>query len=89
MNEEQEKKTKHSILSGNWRVCSSLDKEQIKVVIDEATWWQVLVEQGAWMTPPAVAGFQAFETTGEAGHPRHLDRTERAGDNSGRSEETM
>ncbi|EGV95366.1 Poly(A)-specific ribonuclease PARN-like domain-containing protein 1 [Cricetulus griseus] len=33
MNEEQE--IKESILRGNWRVGSSLDKDQIKVVIDK------------------------------------------------------
>ncbi|XP_012306686.2 poly(A)-specific ribonuclease PNLDC1 isoform X4 [Aotus nancymaae] len=61
MNEEQEKKIRHDILSGNWRVRSSLDKDQIKVVIDEVTRWLDLAEEGDWMTLPGIAGFQAFE----------------------------
>ncbi|XP_037376577.1 poly(A)-specific ribonuclease PNLDC1 isoform X1 [Talpa occidentalis] len=61
MNEEQEKKMKHSILTGNWRVRSSLDKDQIKVVIDEVTRWLDLAEEGDWMTLPGISGFQAFE----------------------------
>ncbi|XP_034525296.1 poly(A)-specific ribonuclease PNLDC1 isoform X2 [Ailuropoda melanoleuca] len=61
MNEEQEKKIKHNILTGNWRVRSSLDKDQIKVVIDEVTRWLDSAEEGDWMTLPGIAGFQAFE----------------------------
>ncbi|XP_060473019.1 poly(A)-specific ribonuclease PNLDC1 isoform X1 [Panthera onca] len=61
MNEEQEKKIKHNILTGNWKVRSSLDKDQIKVVIDEVTRWLDLAEEGDWMTLPGIAGFQAFE----------------------------
>lgn len=61
MNEEQKKNIKHNILIGNWRVCNSLDKDWIKVVIDEVTWWLDLVEEGNWMTLPGIAGFQAFE----------------------------
>ncbi|XP_029799124.1 poly(A)-specific ribonuclease PNLDC1 [Suricata suricatta] len=61
MNEEQEKKIKHNILTGSWKVRSSLDKDQIKVVIDEVTRWQDLAEEGDWMTLPGIAGFQAFE----------------------------
>ncbi|XP_060061044.1 poly(A)-specific ribonuclease PNLDC1 isoform X2 [Erinaceus europaeus] len=61
MNEEQEKKVKHNILTGNWRVRSSLDKDQIKVVIDEVTRWLDLAEEGDWMTLPGITGFQAFE----------------------------
>ncbi|KAJ8797162.1 hypothetical protein J1605_017390 [Eschrichtius robustus] len=61
MNEEQEKKIKHNILTGNWRVRSSLDKDQIKVVIDEVTRWLDLAEEGDWMTLPGITGFQAFE----------------------------
>ncbi|KAK2114629.1 Poly(A)-specific ribonuclease pnldc1 [Saguinus oedipus] len=61
MNEEQEKKIRHDILSGNWRVRSSLDKDQIKVVIDEVTRWLDLAKEGDWMTLPGIAGFQAFE----------------------------
>ncbi|XP_038195175.2 poly(A)-specific ribonuclease PNLDC1 [Arvicola amphibius] len=61
MNEEQEKKIKHSILRGNWRVRSSLDKDQIKVVIDKVTQWLDLAEEGDQMTLPGIAGFQAFE----------------------------
>ncbi|XP_007943480.1 poly(A)-specific ribonuclease PNLDC1 [Orycteropus afer afer] len=61
MNEEQEKKIKHSILSGNWRVRSSLDKDQIKVVIEEVTRWLDLAEEGDCMTLPGITGFQAFE----------------------------
>ncbi|KAF6115583.1 PARN like, ribonuclease domain containing 1 [Phyllostomus discolor] len=60
MNEEQEKKIKHSILTGNWRVRSSLDKDQIKVVIDEVTRWLALAEEGDCMTLPGITGFQAF-----------------------------
>nr|XP_045015025.1 poly(A)-specific ribonuclease PNLDC1 isoform X2 [Jaculus jaculus] len=51
MNEEQEKKIKHDILRGNWRIRSSLDKDQIKVVIDKVTRW----------LDPAKEGFRAFE----------------------------
>uniref|UniRef100_A0A8D1K3T8 Uncharacterized protein n=1 Tax=Sus scrofa TaxID=9823 RepID=A0A8D1K3T8_PIG len=61
MNEEQEKKIRHNILTGNWRVRSSLDKDQIKVVIDEVTRWLDLAEEGDWMTLPGITGFQAFE----------------------------
>ncbi|XP_058390031.1 poly(A)-specific ribonuclease PNLDC1 isoform X2 [Diceros bicornis minor] len=61
MNEEQEKKIKHNILTGNWSVRSSLDKDQIKVVIDEVTRWLDLADEGDWMTLPGIAGFQAFE----------------------------
>nr|KAF6341859.1 PARN like, ribonuclease domain containing 1 [Myotis myotis] len=61
MNEEQEKQIKHSILTGNWRVRSSLDKDQMKAVIDEVTRWLHLAEEGDWMTLPGIAGFQAFE----------------------------
>ncbi|KAM5228560.1 poly(A)-specific ribonuclease PNLDC1 [Ctenodactylus gundi] len=61
MNEEQEKKVRHSILTGNWRVCSSSDKDQIKVVIDEVTRWLDLAEEGDQITLPGIAGFQAFE----------------------------
>ncbi|XP_023370430.1 poly(A)-specific ribonuclease PNLDC1 [Otolemur garnettii] len=61
MNEEQEKKIKHNILCGNWRVRSALDKDQIKVVIDEVTRWLQLAEEGDWLTLPGIAGFQAFE----------------------------
>ncbi|XP_006868547.1 PREDICTED: poly(A)-specific ribonuclease PARN-like domain-containing protein 1-like [Chrysochloris asiatica] len=61
MNEDQEKKIKHSILSGNWKVRSSLNKDQIKVVIDEVTRWLGLAEDGDCMTLPGITGFQAFE----------------------------
>ncbi|XP_008152874.2 poly(A)-specific ribonuclease PNLDC1 [Eptesicus fuscus] len=61
MNEEQEKQVKHSILTGNWRVRSSLDKDQMKAVIDEVTRWLHLAEEGDWMALPGIAGFQAFE----------------------------
>ncbi|XP_016008213.2 poly(A)-specific ribonuclease PNLDC1 isoform X1 [Rousettus aegyptiacus] len=61
MNEEQEKKIKQNILTGNWKVRSSLDKDQIKVVIHEVTRWLDLAEEGDWMTLPGITGFQAFE----------------------------
>ncbi|XP_024302107.1 poly(A)-specific ribonuclease PNLDC1 isoform X8 [Homo sapiens] len=61
MNEEQEKKIRHDILTGNWRVRSSPDKDQIKVVIDEVTRWLELAKEGDWMTLPGITGFQAFE----------------------------
>ncbi|XP_017708992.1 PREDICTED: poly(A)-specific ribonuclease PARN-like domain-containing protein 1 isoform X2 [Rhinopithecus bieti] len=61
MNEEQEKKIRHDILTGNWRVRSSLDKDQIKAVIDKVTRWLDLAKEGDWMTLPGIAGFQAFE----------------------------
>ncbi|XP_076976882.1 poly(A)-specific ribonuclease PNLDC1 isoform X2 [Tamandua tetradactyla] len=61
MNEEQEKKIKHNILTRNWRVRSSVDKDQIKVVIDEVTRWLDLAEEGDWMTLDGITGFQAFE----------------------------
>ncbi|XP_037673749.1 poly(A)-specific ribonuclease PNLDC1 [Choloepus didactylus] len=61
MNEEQEKKIKHNILTGNWRVRSSLDKDQIKVVIGEVTRWLDLAKEGDWMTLSGITGFQAFE----------------------------
>ena len=37
---------------------SSLDKDQIKVVIDEVTRWLDLAEEGDWMTLPGIAGRQ-------------------------------
>ncbi|XP_075409985.1 poly(A)-specific ribonuclease PNLDC1 [Tenrec ecaudatus] len=61
MNEEQERKMKHSILSGSWRVRSSLDKDQIKLVIDRVTQWLDLAEEGDSMTLSGITGFQAFE----------------------------
>ncbi|XP_057345507.1 poly(A)-specific ribonuclease PNLDC1 isoform X2 [Manis pentadactyla] len=61
MNEEQEKKITHNILTRKWRTHSSLDKDQIKIVIDEVTRWLDLAEEGDWMTLPGIAGFQAFE----------------------------
>ncbi|XP_002715010.1 poly(A)-specific ribonuclease PNLDC1 isoform X1 [Oryctolagus cuniculus] len=61
MNEEQEKKIKQNILAGDWRVRSSLDKDQIKVVIDEVTRWLDPAEEGDSITLPGIAGFQAFE----------------------------
>nr|XP_036881893.1 poly(A)-specific ribonuclease PNLDC1 [Manis javanica] len=61
MNEEQEKKITHNILTRKWRTHSSLDKDQIKVVIDEVTRWLDLAEEGDWMTLPGITGFQAFE----------------------------
>uniref|UniRef100_A0A8D2CXV0 Poly(A)-specific ribonuclease PNLDC1 n=1 Tax=Sciurus vulgaris TaxID=55149 RepID=A0A8D2CXV0_SCIVU len=63
MNEEQEKKIKHNILTGNWRVCSALDKDQIKVVINEVTRWLDLAEEGDRMTLPGIAG-QALPNIG-------------------------
>nr|XP_054348263.1 poly(A)-specific ribonuclease PNLDC1 isoform X5 [Pongo pygmaeus] len=54
MNEEQEKKIRHDILTGNWRVRSSPDKDQIKVVIDEVTRWLDLAKEGDWMTLPGI-----------------------------------
>ncbi|XP_006152306.1 poly(A)-specific ribonuclease PNLDC1 [Tupaia chinensis] len=61
MNEEQEKKIKHNLLTGSWKVRSSLDKDQIKAVIDEVTRWLDQAEEGDWMTLPGITGFQAFE----------------------------
>ncbi|XP_040584230.1 poly(A)-specific ribonuclease PNLDC1 [Mesocricetus auratus] len=61
MNEEQEKKIRQSILRGNWRVRSSLDKDQIKVVIDKVTRWLDLAEEDDRMTLPGIYGFQAVE----------------------------
>uniref|UniRef100_H0VXW2 Poly(A)-specific ribonuclease PNLDC1 n=1 Tax=Cavia porcellus TaxID=10141 RepID=H0VXW2_CAVPO len=61
MNEEQEKKIKHSILTGNWKVRSTLDKDQVKVVIDEVTRWLDLAKEGDQITLPGMAGFRAFE----------------------------
>ncbi|XP_017708993.1 PREDICTED: poly(A)-specific ribonuclease PARN-like domain-containing protein 1 isoform X3 [Rhinopithecus bieti] len=55
MNEEQEKKIRHDILTGNWRVRSSLDKDQIKAVIDKVTRWLDLAKEGDWMTLPGIA----------------------------------
>lgn len=37
-------------------VSSSLDKDQIKVVIDEVTRWLDLAEEGDWMTLPGITG---------------------------------
>lgn len=39
-------------------VFSSLDKDQIKVVIDEVTRWLDLAEEGDRMTLPGIAGRQ-------------------------------
>ena len=39
-------------------IFSSLDKDQIKVVIDEVTRWLDLAEEGDWMTLPDIAGRQ-------------------------------
>ncbi|XP_031793397.1 poly(A)-specific ribonuclease PNLDC1 isoform X3 [Sarcophilus harrisii] len=61
MNEEQEKKIKQDLLTGNWKVRSTLDKDQMKVVIDEVTRWLEMAQEGDWMTLPDITGFQAFE----------------------------
>lgn len=37
-------------------IFSSLDKDQIKVVIDKVTRWLDLAEEGDWMTLPGIAG---------------------------------
>lgn len=39
-------------------IFSSLDKDQIKVVIDEVTRWLDLAEEGDWMTLPGITGRQ-------------------------------
>ena len=39
-------------------IFSSLDKDQIKAVIDEVTRWLVLAEEGDWTTLPGVTGRQ-------------------------------
>lgn len=39
-------------------VSSSLDKDQIKVVIHEVTRWLDLAEEGDWMTLPGITGRQ-------------------------------
>lgn len=41
-------------------IFSSLDKDQIKVVIDEVTRWLDLAEEGDWMTLPGIAGSQGW-----------------------------
>lgn len=41
-------------------IFSSLDKDQIKVVIDEVTRWLDLAEEGDWMTLPGIAGRQGW-----------------------------
>ncbi|XP_006882877.1 PREDICTED: poly(A)-specific ribonuclease PARN-like domain-containing protein 1 [Elephantulus edwardii] len=61
INEEEEKKIKRNILSGNWRVRSSLDKDQIKVVIDKVTRWLHLAKEGDCLTLSGITGFQATE----------------------------
>ncbi|CAH7308359.1 Pnldc1 [Phodopus roborovskii] len=61
MNEEQEKTLRQSIMRENWRVRSSLDKDQIKAVIDKVTRWVYQAEEEDQIILPGISGFQAFE----------------------------
>lgn len=47
-----------SSISTRVALFSSLDKDQIKVVIDEVTRWLDLAEEGDWMTLPGITGRQ-------------------------------
>lgn len=61
-------------------VSSSLDKDQIKVVIHEVTRWLDLAEEGDWMTLPGITGRQEpAPPTGERGG-RSPSHTRRQGD---------
>ncbi|XP_025029810.1 poly(A)-specific ribonuclease PNLDC1 [Python bivittatus] len=60
MNETQEKKLQH-LLSGNWIVQSSFDKDKVKKVIDEVTCWMCSAEEEDSMVLHDMYGFQVIE----------------------------
>ncbi|KAM6462821.1 poly(A)-specific ribonuclease PNLDC1 isoform 1-T1 [Liasis olivaceus] len=60
MNETQEKKLQ-LLLSGNWIVRSSFDKDKVKKVIDEVTCWMCSAEEEDSMVLHDMYGFQVIE----------------------------
>ncbi|XP_059570597.1 poly(A)-specific ribonuclease PNLDC1 isoform X5 [Alligator mississippiensis] len=61
VNEVQEKKLQQELFAGNWKVHSTLDKDRLKVVIDEVTRWVSSAEEGESMVVSDLTGFQIFE----------------------------
>uniref|UniRef100_A0A674HYP6 PARN like ribonuclease domain containing exonuclease 1 n=1 Tax=Terrapene triunguis TaxID=2587831 RepID=A0A674HYP6_9SAUR len=61
MNEVQEKKLQQGLLTGNWKVRSTLDKDKVKKVIDDVTRWVPSAEEGGSMVLHDISGFQIFE----------------------------
>uniref|UniRef100_A0A8C0QKU0 PARN like ribonuclease domain containing exonuclease 1 n=1 Tax=Chelonoidis abingdonii TaxID=106734 RepID=A0A8C0QKU0_CHEAB len=60
-NEVQEKKLQQGLLTGNWKVRSTLDKDKVKKVIDDVTRWVPSAEEGGSMVLHDISGFQIFE----------------------------
>ncbi|XP_067398331.1 poly(A)-specific ribonuclease PNLDC1 isoform X2 [Emydura macquarii macquarii] len=61
MNEVQKKKLQQSLLAGNWKVRSTLDKDKVKKAIDDVTCWLPSAEEGDSMVLHDMSGFQIFE----------------------------
>ncbi|XP_073193933.1 poly(A)-specific ribonuclease PNLDC1 isoform X2 [Lepidochelys kempii] len=61
MNQVQEKKLQQGLLAGNWKVRSTLDKDNVKKVIDDVTCWVPSAEEGDSMVLHNISGFQLFE----------------------------
>ncbi|XP_044864349.1 poly(A)-specific ribonuclease PNLDC1 [Mauremys mutica] len=60
-NEVQEKKLQQGLLTGNWKVRSTLDKDKVKKVIDDVTRWVPSAEEGGSMVLHDISGLQIFE----------------------------
>ncbi|XP_028913883.1 poly(A)-specific ribonuclease PNLDC1 isoform X2 [Ornithorhynchus anatinus] len=60
LNEEQEERIQQALLSGNWKVRRTVDRDQLKAVIGEVTRWLALAQDGDRMTLRGVTGFQVF-----------------------------
>ncbi|XP_053150555.1 poly(A)-specific ribonuclease PNLDC1 isoform X2 [Hemicordylus capensis] len=60
LNETQEKKLQQHILSGNWNA-HSIDRDKLKKVIDEVTFWVSFAEEEDSMVLHDIHGFQMLE----------------------------
>uniref|UniRef100_A0A8D0GK71 PARN like ribonuclease domain containing exonuclease 1 n=1 Tax=Sphenodon punctatus TaxID=8508 RepID=A0A8D0GK71_SPHPU len=61
MNEEQKKTLQQHLLTGSWSIRSALDKDRLKVVIEEVTRWVPSAEEGDFMVLHDIKGFQIFD----------------------------
>uniref|UniRef100_A0A8C0QL22 PARN like ribonuclease domain containing exonuclease 1 n=1 Tax=Chelonoidis abingdonii TaxID=106734 RepID=A0A8C0QL22_CHEAB len=57
-NEVQEKKLQQGLLTGNWKVRSTLDKDKVKKVIDDVTRWVPSAEEGGSMVLHDISGMK-------------------------------
>ncbi|XP_025057799.1 poly(A)-specific ribonuclease PNLDC1 isoform X2 [Alligator sinensis] len=64
VNEVQEKKLQQELFAGNWKVRSTLDKDRLKVVIDEVTRWVSSAEEGESMVVSDLTGLSNFQVVG-------------------------